>query len=195
MSKVIRTLLIIAVGSILYVITYLLLRTGLNYLPALYLWKNANPILNIHGLEFSIADIFYFVFGSIVTVHGLINLFSITEENHSAQNMITRKTEKLITTGFYSKVRHPMYGTFVIIYLGMFLSIRSLWGVFIVLIIGIIQFFNTKLEEKRLIKTFGEEYRKYIQKVKSKLFIPIYRIYIVIGAIATILGLVQKGIR
>ena len=78
---------------------------------------------------------------------------------------------------------------------GDVLSIRSLWGVFIVLIIGIIQFFNTKLEEKRLIKTFGEEYRKYIQKVKSKLFIPIYRIYIVIGAIATILGLVQKGIR
>ncbi len=188
LKKSITAVLII---SVFYVIMYLLLKEALNFIPvpSLYLWKGFDPLFKILNIELTVMDIVYFIFGLIVINHGAVNLIHITEKNHTAQDMKTRKPTKLLTTGFYAKARHPMYGTFIMISLGTFFSTRSLWGAVIVLLVLIIQTLNAVIEEKTvLIETFGKEYEDYKKEVKNRLFIPIFAVYIILAACLTTLG-------
>jgi protein-S-isoprenylcysteine O-methyltransferase Ste14 len=192
MNKINKPIVVI-ITSVFYVIMYLLLKELLDFIPVskLYLWNNFDPLFKILDFKFTIMDIVYFIFGLIVINHGVVNLIYITEKNHTAQDMKIRKPIKLLTTGFYSKARHPMYGTFIMISLGTFFSIRSLWGALIVLLVIIIQTLNAVIEEKTVLtKTFGKEYEEYKKKVKNRLFIPIFAVYIILAACLTVLGLI-----
>jgi protein-S-isoprenylcysteine O-methyltransferase Ste14 len=82
------------------------------------------------------------------------------------RNEKSNTPERLLVTGYYAKVRHPMYGTFIIMQAGFMLSLRSLDGIIIALIIIAVQFINAAIEEKKqLIPIFGEEYKTYAQNV------------------------------
>jgi protein-S-isoprenylcysteine O-methyltransferase Ste14 len=73
----------------------------------------------------------------------------------------------LVTTGFYRISRHPMYLGMLLILLGIFLLLGSLTP-FIVIPVYI-ALINRKFilpEEKMLLKTFGEDYKNYTQKVR-----------------------------
>jgi protein-S-isoprenylcysteine O-methyltransferase Ste14 len=75
---------------------------------------------------------------------------------------------KLITTGAYGIVRHPLYaGGIILLFTKTEMSQLDLTAVLLVSIYLIIGAF---IEEKRLLEIFGEEYRKYQQRVS--MFIP-----------------------
>ena len=84
---------------------------------------------------------------------------------------ISPKTKKLVVSGPYKYTRNPMlFGTFLI-YLAFALFINSITSV--VLVGAIFVFMLTvvvKMEEKRLLKDFGDQYKEY-QKTVS-MFIP-----------------------
>ncbi|QTL97909.1 hypothetical protein GM661_07895 [Iocasia frigidifontis] len=190
MLKKIKLLLFALLGVISYTIIFFILRIGLKYIPSFFLWSDYKLICNIYSMPMYFIDVIYYIFGMIVTTHGIINLFLISKENHKAQNMKTRKPEKLIKTGFYSRARHPMYGTFMIINLGLFLSIRSLWSILIIILFFTIKYISTDYEEKNeLIKIFGNNYKEYREEVSNKFFLPIYKVYIIISVILTIVGI------
>lgn len=69
---------------------------------------------------------------------------------------------KLITTGIYGIVRHPLYMSNGILALGMDILFKSMYAFlfsipYILFYLPIIHF-----EEKDLLKKYGEEYKKYI---------------------------------
>lgn len=84
---------------------------------------------------------------------------------------ISPKTENLVVSGPYKNTRNPMlFGTFLI-YLAFALFINSITSV--ILVGAIFLFMLTvvvKLEEKRLLKDFGNQYEEYRKKVSK--FIP-----------------------
>lgn len=84
---------------------------------------------------------------------------------------ISPKTENLVVSGPYKNTRNPMlFGTFLI-YLAFALFINSITSV--ILVCAIFVFMLTvvvKLEEKRLLKDFGNQYEGYRRKVSK--FIP-----------------------
>ncbi len=75
--------------------------------------------------------------------------------------------QSLTTTGILGSIRHPIYSATILILIGFWLyspNIPTLISVICVLIylpIGIM------LEEKKLIRTYGESYRKYKEKVPA----------------------------
>ncbi|MDO9096498.1 MAG: isoprenylcysteine carboxylmethyltransferase family protein [Candidatus Methanoperedens sp.] len=79
------------------------------------------------------------------------------------------KTKKiLITGGAYGIVRHPLYtGGMLLLFTRMDMSLLDLTAVLLVSVYLVIGAF---IEEKRLLLVFGEEYRKYQQRVS--MFIP-----------------------
>jgi methanethiol S-methyltransferase len=81
-----------------------------------------------------------------------------------------RDTEsKLITGGAYGIVRHPMYtGAIAVLFTKMEMSQLELTASSLVSIYFVI---GAIIEEKRLVSTFGDEYRRYRQQVS--MFIPI----------------------
>jgi protein-S-isoprenylcysteine O-methyltransferase Ste14 len=79
-------------------------------------------------------------------------------------------TTQLVTTGLYNYIRHPMYGSLAIFGWGMFLKSITWQGFIIILIISISLYITAKVEEKEMLKKFGEQYEMY--RTKTKLFIP-----------------------
>jgi protein-S-isoprenylcysteine O-methyltransferase Ste14 len=84
---------------------------------------------------------------------------------------ISPKTKNLVVTGPYKNTRNPMlFGTFSI-YLAFALFINSITS--ILLVCAIFVFMLTivvKMEEKRLLKDFGNQYEEYRKKVS--MFVP-----------------------
>jgi protein-S-isoprenylcysteine O-methyltransferase Ste14 len=70
-------------------------------------------------------------------------------------------TDRLISTGIYSKIRHPMYIGLVLLHFGFPLVARSFTACLsTILWTGIIAAW-TWFEEKNLERRFGERYRRY----------------------------------
>lgn len=78
------------------------------------------------------------------------------------------KKQKLIDTGLYSVVRHPMYFSTLLIFLSIPLILGSLYGFYIFLAFPILLIIRIKNEEKVLLKELPG-YSKYKFKVKYKL--------------------------
>ena len=79
-------------------------------------------------------------------------------------------TTKLVSSGLYHYIRHPMYGSLLILGLGMFLKSMTWYSFILFMIISVALFITCKVEEKEMLKKFGDEYRAYI--FKTKMFIP-----------------------
>ena len=82
----------------------------------------------------------------------------------------TEKEQKLVKTGIYAKVRHPIYLSGLILSLGFTLIAGNLYGLlfFILSLVAIV--IRIKKEERELIKKFGEEYKQYAKE--TPLLIP-----------------------
>lgn len=84
---------------------------------------------------------------------------------------ISPKTENLVVSGPYKNTRNPMlFGTFLM-YIAFSLFINSLTSVVLVCLLFVFMLtVIVKMEEKRLLKDFGDQYEEYRKKVS--LFIP-----------------------
>ena len=82
-------------------------------------------------------------------------------EDIGASFQASPKAKKLVTTGMYSKFRHPIYYSGILMDIG--LVIYSLnWIIFaIVFVIFLIQLYRIHNEERILIQKFGKKYLDY----------------------------------
>jgi len=84
---------------------------------------------------------------------------------HKQAHQESQQIEELVTKGVYSKIRHPMYLSLIVMYLGVAIA----WGVVWMLIPAL--FFSTLTvliaikEEGFLLQKFGLQYERYMQEV------------------------------
>jgi protein-S-isoprenylcysteine O-methyltransferase Ste14 len=153
-------LVIVSVPSIIYIITSL--------------------FDNVYRIEIIQNTIIRWIIIVILLVIGLIyGIWSVIIQNTVGQGgpveigniEISPKTKNLVVSGPYKNTRNPMlFGTFLL-YLAFALFINSITSV--VLVSAIFVFMLTvvvKMEEKRLLKDFGNQYEEYRKKVS--MFIP-----------------------
>jgi len=82
----------------------------------------------------------------------------------------TGKEQKLVKTGIYAKVRHPIYLSGLYLSLGFVLIAGNLYGL-LFFILSLVAFVTRiKKEERELITKFGEEYKQYAKE--TPLLIP-----------------------
>jgi protein-S-isoprenylcysteine O-methyltransferase Ste14 len=76
----------------------------------------------------------------------------------------TRQGHRLITSGPYRWIRHPLY-TFGALFFSAFTLLTGLWWLGAGLALGfVILLWRTRREEAWLITTFGDEYRAYMAR-------------------------------
>src|SRR4030042_4952786 len=135
---------------------------------------------NVYRIEIIQNTIIRWIIIIILLVIGLIyGIGSVIIQNTVGQGgpveigniEISPKTKNLVVSGPYKNTRNPMlFGTFLL-YLAFALFINSITSV--VLVSAIFVFMLTvvvKMEEKRLLKDFGNQYEEYRKKVS--MFIP-----------------------
>jgi protein-S-isoprenylcysteine O-methyltransferase Ste14 len=103
---------------------------------------------------------------SIVYVIGAFRIYF----RHTKPDMNFENSTRLVVTGLYKYVRHPMYGSLLFLGWGMFLKDISLLAAAIVVFISIAVYITCKVEEKEMILKFGDSYRYYM--TKTKMWIP-----------------------
>tara|TARA_B100001175_G_C19206098_1_gene493680 strand:+ start:182 stop:643 length:462 start_codon:yes stop_codon:yes gene_type:complete len=104
---------------------------------------------------------------SIIFFYSGFNLFKLYKENP----VPTSSTERLIKTGIFAYSRNPIYVSFVMFHLNMFLVFENV--MYFLSFIGLsiwIHNYVIKEEEKFLLNQFPEEYQRYKYAVKRWLF-------------------------
>lgn len=92
----------------------------------------------------------------------------IRENTYLSRTVEVQENQKVIDTGLYSIVRHPMYSVTLILFLSMPIILGSVYSFFIFLIYPFIIAKRIKHEEEFLEKEL-DGYREYKQKVKYRL--------------------------
>ena len=107
--------------------------------------------------------------GSIVFLVSYILYGEVLRENtYLSRTVRVEKDQKVIDTGMYGVIRHPMYAVTILLFLSIPFVLGCLYSFFIFLIYPFIIIKRIKNEEKVLEKEL-KGYHKYQKKVKYKL--------------------------
>lgn len=79
-------------------------------------------------------------------------------------------TSRLVKTGIYHYIRHPLYLSLFLLGTGILLKNPASLQLILGIIITLALFLTAKVEEKEMIRKFGDEYRDYMKE--TKMFLP-----------------------
>ena len=122
-----------------------------------------------HRFGWSIVPLYIVIVGDIFVILGFILFFLVLRENSFASAIIeVTAGQKVIMTGPYSMVRHPLYVSGLIMMLGTPLALGSWWGLlmFIPFTLGIVW---RLLDEEMFLSKNLPGYKEYCQKVRYRL--------------------------
>ncbi len=106
---------------------------------------------------------------NIVILGGYLIIFNVFRQNSYASRIVeTDNEQKIITTGLYGVVRHPMYIGVLIMYMPTPLALGSYWGLIPMAFLPVALVFRILNEEKVLKENFGD-YEEYCKKTKYRL--------------------------
>lgn len=109
------------------------------------------------------------ILSTILMISGYIMFFLVMKQNSYASRVIEIQAEqKLIDTGFYSLVRHPMYFSATILYFFSPLVLGSYYAMIPMVFIPGLLVIRIKNEEEVLISGLNG-YKEYMKKVKYRL--------------------------
>jgi protein-S-isoprenylcysteine O-methyltransferase Ste14 len=111
------------------------------------------------------------VVGTLLSVLAFVILFGALKENTFAAPVVKMQRErgqKVISTGLYSIVRHPMYSGAVLLFLGGPLLLGSLYGLAMGFLL-ILTIAVRSLGEEAMLKQELEGYNEYMKKVRWRL--------------------------
>ncbi|MCK4352428.1 isoprenylcysteine carboxylmethyltransferase family protein [candidate division WOR-3 bacterium] len=80
-----------------------------------------------------------------------------------------KKKSKLVTTGIYGIVRHPLYMSNGLLAVGMAILFKSLYAILFSIPYTLLYLLIIHFEEKDLLKKYGEEYKEYKKRVPCKI--------------------------
>lgn len=107
--------------------------------------------------------------GYILIATGLVLLYLAFKAFDGAEFLGIKKEKmpELVLSGMYRYVRHPLYFATIILILGLFLLVPTQKMLLVLLISYNYILIGFRLEERKLVAVFGEEYQSYQKKVKG----------------------------
>ena len=109
------------------------------------------------------------VAGDALIAVGFVTVFAVFKENTYTSGIIEVAAEqKVISTGPYAFVRHPMYSGALILLLGIPIALGSWWGLLLFIpMAGVIVF--RLLDEERFLSARLPGYAEYLRRTKYRL--------------------------
>ena len=118
-------------------------------------WSPAPPVVSLVG--------------DVLVALGLyINLIVFRENSFGAANIQTEAGQKVIESGPYALIRHPMYAGVLVMMAGVPIALGSWWGLAILAVAGPMLVWRI-LDEEKLLKKDLAGYNEYVRKVKFRL--------------------------
>jgi len=122
-----------------------------------------------HRFAWSTMPAFVAVVGDVLVALGLLVIVFVLKENSFASGVIEVDAgQRVVSTGPYALVRHPMYSGALIMFLGVPLALGSWWGLLTLIPMTVAIIWRLLDEEKFLTRSLPG-YREYQQQVKYRL--------------------------
>jgi protein-S-isoprenylcysteine O-methyltransferase Ste14 len=107
--------------------------------------------------------------GDILVAIGLgVAMLVVIQNGYAASNVTVETEQKLVSSGLYGLVRHPMYTGNVIMMMGIPLALGSYWGLVFVIPGLVVLAVRIRDEEELLTHELGG-YREYAEQVHYRL--------------------------
>ncbi len=107
--------------------------------------------------------------GDALVAIGLgVDMLVVIQNGYAAVNVVVEQGQRLVSTGLYGLVRHPMYTGNVILMAGIPLALGSYWGLVFV-IPGLTVLVLRIRDEEHLLAHELSGYREYTQQVRYRL--------------------------
>jgi protein-S-isoprenylcysteine O-methyltransferase Ste14 len=122
-----------------------------------------------HRLSWSEAPVAVVILGNVLVAFGFLIIFIVFRENtFSAATIEVAEDQKVVSTGPYAIVRHPMYSAALVLLLGTPLALGSWWGLLMLIPMTFVIVWRLLDEEKFLSKSLPG-YPDYMRKVRYRL--------------------------
>lgn len=122
-----------------------------------------------HRFHWSRVSFYGVVAGDVLVVLAFLIIFFVYRENTFASATIeTYPDQKVVSTGLYAMVRHPMYTGGLLLFIGMSLSLGSWWGLLAYLLMIPALIWRIHDEERLLTKNLPD-YGEYKNRVRYRL--------------------------
>ena len=96
---------------------------------------------------------------------GASSIIRIVSQKQIGASPALKSKERLVTTGIYGFVRHPLYMGNGLFAIGLALLFNSLYAFLFSILYTFLYLPIIYFEEKNLLKKYGEEYKKYKEEV------------------------------
>jgi protein-S-isoprenylcysteine O-methyltransferase Ste14 len=122
-----------------------------------------------HRFSWSAVPLLAVVVGDVLTALGFFIVFRVFKENSfTAASIRVAPDQRVISTGPYAIVRHPMYSGALVMLVGTPLALGSWWG----LLMSVLMIFAIAwraLDEERFLRKNLPGYAEYCQRVRYRL--------------------------
>jgi protein-S-isoprenylcysteine O-methyltransferase Ste14 len=124
------------------------------------------PFFTGHNLTSLKLPIFFRYLGIVMFLSGLIirRISILRLKRQFSIYVAIQENHQLITTGIYSKIRHPIYLGAVFSLIGFVLVFPTLLGFLFVVIYSMLLTHRMAQEERLMLKHFGSVYEEYVSK-------------------------------
>jgi protein-S-isoprenylcysteine O-methyltransferase Ste14 len=130
-------------------------------IPILQEFQLIIPLLGLITLQIPLLHLIlalvFILPGAWLGIKGVIDIGLETAETHRAT--------QIITTGIYSRIRHPQYLGAVLSHIGITFLVSGLNSLLITPLVAIINWILCWKEEKELVREFGDAYSNYQKQV------------------------------
>ena len=107
--------------------------------------------------------------GIILILSGvMLNLIAVKTLGDFLDRLTAKDKNQLVTSGIYAQVRHPIYTSYLLLFIGFCTFLQS-WLSLVALTLVCTRWFsnNISLEQEMLLEEFGEDYQAYSQQTKK----------------------------
>ncbi len=125
--------------------------------------------------QIELVPVFVKVLAAILLIISFYIFYLVFKENSYASPVVKiqkAREHRIITTGPYQYVRHPMYSGAILYFIGIPLLLGSWYGLLFTLFLTLLLVIRASFEEKALIEEFANNYREYAKRVQYR-FIPL----------------------
>jgi protein-S-isoprenylcysteine O-methyltransferase Ste14 len=117
------------------------------------------PLVVLLALQFGPRD-FLWVAGLTFSLAAAV-LWFISRRQLGKSFSVDAEARQLVTSGLYSKIRHPVYLFGDLAYFGALLALRNWIGLLVWLLVVLQDILRARREERVLAEAFGAEYQAY----------------------------------
>jgi protein-S-isoprenylcysteine O-methyltransferase Ste14 len=122
-----------------------------------------------YRFHWSEVSLYWVLIANILVFLGYLFVFSVFRENSYASRIVeVEEEQKVISTGPYAIVRHPMYTGMITLFLSMPVALGSWWALIVFGFLPVILVFRI-LSEERILRKDLKGYTEYCEKTRFRL--------------------------